>query len=262
MASVFIGLPMHDGGISAFTMSSVQDAIARSQHKIAYQTMGLSLLARNFTTLWLNAYRAGYDFFLLHHTDLGVAGPPNQSWIDVLVDRLYQLNAAVVSVVSPIKSAAGHTSFGLDLEAGNHYTLRRVTVRELAMLPREFISKADLCELFGLTMQQTGAMIVNTGCMLMDLRRFDWCGMRWPGFQIKDELIWSPDGSAQAFTSPEDWEFSRWMHSRGIPFFATRELLLNHAGTHVFQNAGRWGELEDNTPKQVSKERFSAGVTE
>jgi len=242
-------------------MNSVQEAITKSRHQISYQTMGLSLLARNFTTLWLSAYRAGADFFILHHSDLGVCAPMGYPWVDLLVDRMYQLNAAALSVVSPIKSMAGHTSFGLDLQAGNHYTLRRTTVRELALLPEEFICKADLCDLYDLNMDATGAMIVNTGCLIIDLKRFDWAGMRWPGFQIKDELVWSPKGEPLAFTSPEDWEFSRWMHTRGLPYYATRQLLLNHAGTHVYQNAGRWGEISDSTPRQPSKERFSAGVS-
>ena len=151
---------------------------------------------------------------------------------------------------------------GLDLEAGNPHTLRRLTVRELARMPTPFIARANMCEMFGVDPVTAGAMIINTGCLIIDLRRFDWAGMRWPGFQIKDELVWSPDGSGQAFTSPEDWQFSRWMHERNIPFFATRELILDHYGGHTYRNQGLYGEETDSTPRQPSIEMWEATNTQ
>ncbi len=131
MANVFIGLPQHGGNLSTSTMHSVHEALT-SAHAVAYQAMGLSLLARNFNSLWINAFKRGYDYFVLHHSDLGVSSPYNGvSWLDVMIERMRQTGAAVMPVASPIKSQAGHYSLGLDLEAGNPYTLRRITQREL-----------------------------------------------------------------------------------------------------------------------------------
>lgn len=214
--------------------------------------MGLSLLARNFNSLWIHAYQSGADYFILHHSDIGVESPYHGvCWLDVLIERMQQLNAAVLSIASPIKSKHGHFSMGLDLEAGNHYTLRRVTVRELATLPEMFICRPDICELFGVPERGSGAMIVNTGVWCMDLKRFPWFQMRWPGFNIKDSIEWSLNGVPAAYSESEDWMASRWLHEHGIPYFATRELHLHHHGCQVYPNYGLWGDAHDLGPTQM-----------
>lgn len=258
MARVHIAIPSHSDAVSVATMRSVHDAVFESQdHDVTFQCMGLSLLARNFNSLWSQAYRSGYDYFILHHSDLGVAAPRyGQSWVDLLIYRLRELNAAVLSVAAPIKSVRGHFSMGLDLKEGNPYTLRRVTARELFMLPDTFIARVDLCRIFGIHPDVAGAMIINTGLFCMDLRRFPWGQLRWPGFNIVDSIQWSLDGVPMAFTEPEDWFASRWMHKYELPFYATKELILDHHGHHVFYNQGLWGDPQDDTTLQPSMEQW------
>jgi hypothetical protein len=219
--------------------------------------MGLSLLARNFNQLWINGFKQGADVFILHHSDILVESPyAGVSWVDLLVDRMYQLNAAILSVASPIKSKHGHFSMGIDLEAGNPYSLRRTTQRELLQLPRMFIGKYDICDLYGIPEKGTGPMVVNTGVWCMDLKRFPWFQLRWPGFHIVDSIEWSLDGVPQAFTEPEDWYNSRWLAKYKLPYFATREILLHHHGGHDYTNFEWWGDLHDNTPVQPSIEEW------
>ena len=252
---VHIGIPMHGGSISTATMQSIHEALLQSKHQITYQCIGLSLLARNFNSLWITAFERGADYFVLHHSDLGLQSPyPGVSWVDILVNRIRQLNAAALSVASPIKSPHGHFSMGLDLEAGNPYTLRRTTARELLQLPKQFICRADLCRLYKVDAKAAGAMIINTGGLIIDIKRVPWAGLRWPGFNIVDSIEWSLNGKPQAFTEPEDWFFSRWMHKHRLPFYATREVILHHNGGHTFTNQGFWGELHDSTPLQPSIE--------
>lgn len=256
MANVFIGLPQHGGTLSTSTMHSVHEAMT-SAHAVAYQAMGLSLLARNFNSLWISAFKRGYDFFVLHHSDIGVSSPYHDvSWLDVMIERMRQTGAAVMSVASPIKSPAGHYSLGLDLEAGNPYTLRRITQRELNFLPEMFICRADICDLFGVSTKEAGAMIVNTGVWCMDLKRFPWPQMRWPGFNIVDSIEWSLNGVPMAYTEPEDWYASRWLHKHKIPYYTTRELQLDHEGGFTYNNYGLWGDMHDLTPLQPSMEQW------
>lgn len=251
MAHVYIGIPQHGGQLSTSTMHSIQEAVMNSRHGVSYQAMGLSLLARNFNSLWIQAYKRGADYFCLHHSDLGVSSPyPGVCWLDLMIERMNQLGAAVLSVASPIKSPAGHYSLGLDLERGNRYSLRRITQRELNLLPEMFICRHDVCDVFGVTPKESGALIVNTGCWLMDLKRFPWSQLRWPGFNIVDTIEWSINGVPAAYTEPEDWFQSRWLFRHKLPYYTTREIRLDHQGGYTYHNYGLWGDMHDLTPTQ------------
>lgn len=263
MSKIQIGIPTHGGSVSVETWSSIKEAERSSAHNISHQCIGLSLLALNFNSLWVTGYKTGADFFVLHHSDLGVHSPhAGRPWIDVLVDKMYQLSAAAISVASPIKSTAGHLSAGLQMVAGNPHTLRRLTVRELNLLPESFIARCHVCEAFGANPAAAGAMLVNTGLLIIDLRRFPWAGLRWPGFEIKDQIAWNLRGEPLPYTVPEDWAFSMWMHEHGLPYFMTRELQLVHAGHHTFKNHGIWGDAADFSQPKPSIAQWSASGME
>jgi len=103
-----------------------------------------------------------------------------------------------------------------------------------------------------------GAMIVNTGVWCMDLRRFPWFQLRWPGFEIRDSIEWSLDGVPMAFTEPEDWVSSRWLYKHKLPYFMTRELVLDHFGGKTYTNQGTWGHWNDICQPQPSIEEYRA----
>jgi len=261
MPSVLIGIPQHGNSLSTATMRSVHSAVIGSRANVGYQAMGLSLLARNFSSLWVSAYKRGADYFILHHSDLGVESPyPGISWVDLLIDRMRLLNAAVISVASPIKSQFGHFSSGLLLKANNPYTLRRTTARELLHLPTEFISRVDLCRLYDVHPVSAGAMLINTGLMIIDLRRFPWAKIRWPGFNIVDSIQWSLNDVPCSYTIPEDWNFSQWLYEHHFPYYMTKELILDHHGGKTYYNQGLWGDLHDDTPVQPSIEEWRGMV--
>jgi hypothetical protein len=253
VAKIFLGIPQHGGTMSAATFSSALTAASFRGHQVQFQVLGLSLLARNFNQLWINAWRNKFDFFVLHHSDIGVASDDVNmlgSWLDRIVERTESEKAAVTSIVSPIKSDAGHTSTGLDLVKDNPYTLRRITIKELQSLPDTFY-RADVCRLFGRDPEDAGAFLVNTGVMVMNLRDWDWRG--WPGFQIDDKIGWKKDGSdCEAFTEPEDWRLSRWLHERGWPYCAVKDFEISHVGQKIFPNCGNWGQDADRNTKQPS----------
>lgn len=256
--NIHIGIPQHGENVSAATMRSILDAVHSKAHRVTYQALGLSLLARNFNALWINAYRSGADVFILHHADLGAGTKDSSNWVDNIVDLMYRTGGAMMSVASPIKSPAGHFSMGLDLKAGNSHTLRRTTARELFCMPSPFITRGDLCEMYDIHSDAAGAMIVNTGLLAMDLRRYPWGKWRWPGFNIVDSIEWSVDDIPQAFTEPEDWFASRWLHKRNIPFYTTKDLVLDHHGGQTYWNQGLWGMPADNTPRQPSIEEWTS----
>lgn len=251
---VFLAIPTHKGDICGPTLHAIQMAATSERIEVMSRLMGLSLLARNFNHLWSEAWNDGYDYFLMLHSDLGVSWDGPGSWIEKLVDRLSNSRAAAISLVVPIKSVEGVTSLALQLQRGNSYTLRRVVVRELDKLPRDYISRGDLCQLFGVEPEQAGAMLINTGCLLMDLKNFAW--RNWPGFGIEDRIAFNRDGRAESFTKSEDWRMSEWLFDAGWPYYATNELIANHLGCRVFCNRDQYGLDQDPVPLQLSIEEY------
>ena len=162
---VFLAAPIHKGELSGLTADAIfRSASCRENRVINYQILGLSLLARNFNTLFCSAYTKGYDYIVYLHSDVGVRIDGNSagSWVDILVDRTKQLELAALSVVIPIKSQEAYTSAGIQLKRGNPYSLRRITVKQLQSLREEFISREDVCKLYGLDPDEAGAMLINS----------------------------------------------------------------------------------------------------
>ena len=255
---VFIAVPIHKGEASCATSNAIVTAASsRADRTINYQILGLSLLARNFNTLFCNAYNKGYDYIIYLHSDVGVHVDGNfvGSWGDLLVDRTKQLELAALSVVIPIKSQEGYTSAGIQLKRGNPYSLRRITVKQLSRLPRDFISREDVCKIYGIDPAEAGAMLINTGCLCMDLKA-GWAEARWPGFSIDDKIAWNKSGVPQAFTIPEDWNLSTWLFNKGWTYYNTKELGISHIGFTSFENRGEWGQDEDTAEIQPNIEEY------
>ena len=259
MAKILIGCPTHAGDLSAQTFHSITTTHSCMGHEVSFNVIGLSLLARNFSTLFLSAFNNGYDYFFLHHADIGFAAESNSlSWLDLMVQRIEELQAAALSVVSPIKNEAGHTSTGLIMDKNNVYNLRRVTIKELELLPKPFISRSHICKLFDVDPDVAGALLVNTAGLLMDLKGYDWT--KWPGFEIRDEIIWNKSSYGTVRTIPEDWNMSAWMHENGFPFYATKEIAAHHIGQKDWTNYGSRGYPTDDQKRECPREEWESST--
>lgn len=257
MSTCLLGIPTYNGGVAGVTLNSVMNAFSACGHKVQFQVRGISLLARNFNTLWCDAWNKGFDFFVLLHADLGVETDPNSllgigPWLDTLINMTVKLKADVTAAVVAIKSQHGHTTLGLDFEPDKPYTFRRVTIRELNRLPNDFIARQDVCKIFGQDPATAGAMLINTGCLCMRLRgpgAKDWT--QWPGFAIEDKIVFNRAGKAKAFTLPEDWRLSRWLYANNYRYYALPQLITEHSGAASYVNRGLWGMAEDGGPFQM-----------
>jgi hypothetical protein len=258
---ILMGVPMHKGEICSQVLHSALMG-SSDYHDVDIIPLGLSLLAKNFNLLWIRAYTSGYDYFILHHSDLGVVGNLSGyagSWSDLLVERMEELKAAAMSAVIPLKGPDGLTSTAIELTKGDPYSLRRLTQTELQRCPVDFINRADLVEVMGINDQKAGALLVNTGCLIMNLRDFPWFERRWPGFSIEDKIAWNKSGRPDSYTIPEDWNMSRWFHYHGdgeFPYYATKELVIAHIGGRAFFNSEVWGKETDGPPGQCKLEDY------
>lgn len=261
MSKIFFGIPMHKGDVSATTMQSISLGSSRN-HQTHYQLLGLSLLAKNFNMLFISAVAKGFDYFVLHHSDLGVVGTQTSSragsWSDILVERLNQYKLAAMSSAVVIKSDNGITSSGILTKEGDPWSLRRTTIRELATMPAECIQRADLVHRYGMPEKEAGALLINSGLLIMDIRNRGgiWREKEWTGFNIYDRIAWNRDGVPQSFTIPEDWNFSIWCHENHVPYAFTKELIVAHCGTKNYMSNGEWGDESDCPRQQMSMEDY------
>lgn len=255
--SVLIGIPVHKAESSVGTMVSALMA-GSQKYVVRHQITGISLLANNFNRLFCSSWAAGVDFFVLMHSDVGVSVRDGfgGSWLELLIDRLQEHKLAALSAVVPIKSMDGLTSTALQLRKDSPHVLRRLSMAEMHSLPNNLITRADVCRVFGVPEDEAGALFINTAVLAIDLRSFDWAGVRWPGFQISDQIAWNTANVPMAFVDPEDWAMSRWLHGQGWPYAATKELIVDHHGGMAFSSQGNWGRAMDDLPRMPSIEEY------
>lgn len=213
-----------------------------AQSHLALATRGLcdvipsmtasSLLANGFNRMWataLNFARVGaVTHWLLHHDDIEIRTP---GWLDVMVEEMQRVGAAVLSVVQPIKNNSGLTSTAVGLP-GDPWFNRKFKLSEIAALPETF-SAAD-------TRWPQAPLLANTGLMLIDLSRPEWTQTNPDGslrfrFQISDRIV-EEGGEYKAQVRPEDWAFSRDCWEAGLPVYVTRKVDCHHWGAVAFSN--------------------------
>ncbi len=235
---VLIGLPTYDNRVDArqalFLYGARQDNLQTD-----VQTRSLSALCWCFNHFWANALNdKTYDFFLLIHADIVPIAP--QRWLSKIIAEADGVRADLMSVLSPIKNGDGFTSTGLI--STEHPVERRLTVTEAAKLPPTF--KAEhLAKTFGWEADTNIRLLVNTGCMLVDLRRNrdKWEQMH---FQTHDDVV-KVNGKWTATFVPEDWDFSMQAHANGLTVAVTKAITLIHNGNLDYRNDAIWGKESD-----------------
>jgi len=212
-----IGVPTYNGWVSADT------AMACSQHgceRVAWHYSKISLLAYNFNKLLTKALNDKFDYFCLLHADVA---PKERGWLKRMIGMMEEKQYKVLSLVLPITSNGLDTSTALDAIGEP----RRLKMAELPQLPVVFDGR-DTKRVFN-----NSKLLVNTGCMLIDLRDFrpkkSW-------FEINDSIVQLKDGTYDAKCDPEDWNFSRMLIKNRVPYGATYAIPAIHAGQVQFTN--------------------------
>ncbi len=225
----FVGCPTYNGQISSRTHLGLRNASTRPNNTCV---LGSSLLAFNFNLLFthaMNLRENGCTHFAMLHADID----PERHWVDKLRDEMESAHAEVISAVVPIKSTEGTTSIAIDMPDEGNWVQCRLTMREVHRIAKPTFDAADAG-------YPGHALLINTGCMLVDLRG-DWVD-RFPGFCVSDEIRHDgPNGEARAWNEPEDFAFGRWLHDHGVRAVATRAVRVNHLGTVNMTNAKPWG---------------------
>ena len=175
-------------------------------------------LAHNHCWTWaLNAYRSGViSHLLLMHSDVRPLMP---HWAEVLVTEMQRSHADVLGAFIPIKNPLGLTSTAIDTDRWNP---QRLTLVQAKYLPLTWTSPR---------------LLLNTGFLLIDLAR---CVNEELCFTVND-TIREVRGKFIPYHEPEDWNFTRQCHKRGLRVFVTRAIGIEHAGIAIYPNAPAWG---------------------
>jgi hypothetical protein len=248
-AVVMIGIPTYNGAISFFT----QVACQRGGHPVAYQQIGkMSLLALNFNKILcdaVNLRRRGVlvgdkTVRLSHLVILHADVHPDDGWLKTMLEIAEQKRLHALSVILPIKTDEGLTTTGAWMgEPWPNGRPRRFTMKEVAELPAT-MTPPDIVPLVG-----NDKLLINTGCLLLDLAAVEWVWGRDPNrllFTIEDHIDRRDTGFvARAFS--EDWEFSLMLRREGLRYGATREVSARHWGETAWSNQQVWGWETDKT---------------
>jgi hypothetical protein len=166
-------------------------------------------------------------------------------WVDILYDEMLATGADWIAAISPIKDVHGTTSTAISCIDSPWNPWCRITMREIHGLPETFSVK-DLGE------EGKGyALLLNTGCMLIDLRKpwFKEVGDRGElaaHFEIRNRIVFIPGKGWCAQTETEDWLLSRVLNEAGAKLFATRKVKLRHYGELPFTNEMPWGDWDQD----------------
>ncbi len=234
MPKILIGLPTYDNRTDArqalFLYGARLDSI-----QTLIQTKQLSALCWCFNWFWANALNdKTVDYFLLIHADIVPVAP--QKWISKLIAEAENAHADLFSVLSPIKNQDGLTSTAL--ASAEHPHERRLTMTEAMQLPETFDAD-DVANVYGWQSDTDTTMLVNTGLMLVDLRRNR---AKWETMWFKTvDRVEKQNGKFVATFVPEDWDFSKQAHANGLRVAATRAVTLIHHGAIDYRNDAAWG---------------------
>jgi hypothetical protein len=180
--------------------------------------------------------------FAMLHADISTS----PWWLDTLWDEMERTGAHMISAASPIKDCHGVTSTAIGKDnCWNPWT--RITMHELYELPETF-GIEDLGE----NSKELGFnLLLNTGCMLIDLRPDYWGEVGDGGelpfaFEIRNRITFVPGRGYEPQTESEDWLISRLLSDAGAKLACTRKVIVNHHGTAVYSSSRPWGDwLQD-----------------
>lgn len=238
---VFLGVPTGGGVLDHGTAHAILCAPRFVRCAPAFNSF--SLLAANFNFLLtsaLNLRADGFTHFCLLHNDVV---PQGETWLADLLEEMERAEASAIAAVIPIKDDRGLTSTAMDysgLPDVSPFAARRLTMTEIARMPETFDADEAEAYLPDFPCNQIDpVLLINTGLLLIDIRQ-PW--VEQVCFTVDDVIRRNPvTGAYEAFTDPEDWNFSRQMQRLGVRYVATRRVRVEHVGRCGYPNANAWG---------------------
>lgn len=148
---------------------------------------------------------------------------PKKGWLNDLWREMWFHNLDAVSAVVPIKGTSGRTSTAVGSTEDRWKVKRCVYLKDRDA--RQTAIRSD-------SMTGDDVLLINTGCMLIDLRRDYWNDF---AFEFHARIKRTAQGRL-AESRSEDWEMSHHLHQHGARYGATWAVKLCHEGGGKFHN--------------------------
>ena len=201
-----------------------------------------SILPNTFNYLFCTALDARDKGQVTHLCILHSDVCPPIGWVDILWREMVAVGADVISAVVPIKDGSGRTSTAIGALDNPWHPTRYVMLGDRANLPVTFTAEHACAS-------PNEVLLINTGCLLLDLRRpwWDVPAAGGPGgdgfaFEFRTRIVRAaldgPDAPLRRAPQaiPEDWLMSRHVHAHGGTVAATWAVDLEHRGPVGFRN--------------------------
>ncbi len=186
-------------------------AARATTHRVVSSVYGNSLLPLSFNGLLASARIDEAHVFAMLHADIR----PEPGWLQKMLDVFEARKLSCLSAVVRIRENTGRTSTAIEplgyKENRETLRLRHLHAEDVLKLPDVFTQEdvqSVVCN-----GERHGALLVNTGIMLMRLADFE----DFPGFNIVSGFH---DTGHKTWVDSEDCELSRWMHRRGMAYAA------------------------------------------
>lgn len=236
---IFLGMPNGSGRPVVGAARGFFEYPSRRFDVVKAARCGASALGQTFNHLWASALMnigSGVTHFAMLHDDVA----PDAWWVDTLYEAMQETGADVVSAVVPIKNNHGLTSTAIGWPKPS-WEYVRLTMAEAMELPETF-TISDVAADPG------SILLVNTGCMLVDLRKPYWRNTDGDGrlefcFTMQDRITVLKSGDCVVQFWPEDWALSQHVHACGGFVAATRKVAVRHAGGRDYTNDHAWGDM-------------------
>lgn len=248
---VYLAVPTFDARLWMKTAHTIISAF-RSKARVAFDAVGCSALCTNFNRLLCNALNHNarimngesqptsdlYTHFAMLHAD--VAAMPdvteagtwlNSTWLDVLLREMKHHRLTALSAAVRIKhdGEVGETSTATEYDDGAierhiHFTDGRAET----LTSDQFVDTKPW-----LPGRKPRGLLINTGCMLLDLQRSFWS--QGFAFDFGDSIAVDPEsGELHATNDPEDWRMSRALQKAGERFGVTTKVRTLHFGAKEY----------------------------
>lgn len=208
----YLAIPTAGGSLSTGTHLAI--GAMRDRFPLVRECVSkMSVLTFNFNHLYADALNRreseGLTHFVMLHDDVVPLNSNLGVWAETLIAYMRACNLGVLSAACPIKAGDGsETSTAIDGDPPKRLRLDQIG----PMLTSDLVP----------------GLLINTGCMVIDLRQ-PWSeGL---SFHQSDTIVRDADGTYAARFEPEDWEMSRWLRANGVRYGVTTDVKCLHVGS-------------------------------
>ena len=232
---VMVVMP-HSGNVQPRAMkAAMRGAIGNVADQVGFLDFSYGCLEHNFNVLLSSCLSLRDQGKITHmamlHSDIWA----DAGWVDLLSEEMCLHRSAVMSAVVTIKDPDDDRTSTAVGDVNDPWTIKRfIRLRDQPTMPVTF-TEDDVCSEDG-----SEVLLINTGCMLIDLSHEFWDDCDGKGtpyaFHVESKIDREENKSRSPKFRPEDWNMSRDLNAANLPYGATWRVESHHVGVDDWKN--------------------------